>query len=324
MKTTRIRIKGMTCLNCVTHVQKALEAVPGVQEAEVTLDEGARVSHADVDEQSLLRAIQAAGDYHGEIASDVAGGGTARTLIISFGLCAAMVASTFAADHQNLEEGLPVEVEDAYPIAFRGREFQSSFRYERTDGGKDRFVIDPRIEFGFAPNWQGKIAVPVYLGSADRTDSGNIGLEAFYNFNTESLSLPAFALSLRGDLPTGKDSAGVDTTLKGIVTKSITRGGLDRIHLNVAWKHNAGARSGQRDDLYRAILGYSRPLDADTIVIADFVREQEIEEGHEANVFEIGIRRQLTPLMLIAVGLGAGVGDESPPFRATLGLQKSF
>lgn len=229
-----------------------------------------------------------------------------------------------AADHLNLEEGLPAEVEDAYPIAFRGREIQTAFRYDRTEDGEDRYVIDPRIEFGFAPNWQGKISVPFFLGSADRTDSGNIGLEAFYNFNTEGLVLPAFALSARGDLPTGKDSAGVDTTLKAIMTKSISKTGLDRIHLNLAWKHNAGARAEQRDDLYRAIIGYSRRLDADTTIVADFIREQEIEEKKEANIFELGIRRQITPLTLIAVGLGAGVGDESPKFRATLGFQKSF
>lgn len=242
------------------------------------------------------------------------------TLLVVLG----MLPCANAADHLNLEEGLPTQVEDAYPIAFRGREFQTAMRYDRTDDHEDRFVIDPRIEIGFAPNWQAKISVPFYLGSADRTDSGNVGLEALYNFNAEGLFLPAFAMSARADFPTGKDAAGVDTMLKAIMTKSITRTGLDRIHLNVAWKHNAGARSEQRDDLYRVIVGYSRRLDADTVVIADFIREQEIERKKEANVFELGVRRQLTPLTLITAGVGAGVGDESPEFRAMLGFQKSF
>ena len=239
-------------------------------------------------------------------------------------LVSAGAGTLHAADHLNLEEGLPVKVEDAYPIAFRGREVQTAFRYERTDGDKDRVVIDPRIEFGFAPNWQGKISVPFLLGSADRTDSGNVGLEAFYNFNTEGLALPAFALSARGDLPTGRDSAGLDTKLKAIMTKNVSKTGLDRIHLNFAWKRNAGARSGQREDLYHAVIGYSRRLDADTVLVADFVREQEIEKKHEANIMELGIRRQVTPLTLISFGLGAGVGDESPKLRAMFGIQKSF
>jgi hypothetical protein len=228
------------------------------------------------------------------------------------------------ADHLNLEEGVPLEIEDAYPVGYRGREFQAAVRYEHTDDSEERLVLDPRIEFGFAPNWQGKVSLPFYLGSADRTDSGNIGLEAFYNFNTEGLTLPAFAISARADLPTGHHSAGLDTTLKGILTKSVTQTGLDRLHLNFAWKHNAGSSAGQRDNLYRVIIGYSRRLDADMIVVVDFIREQAIERNREANIVEAGVRRQLTPLSLIAAGLGAGVGDESPAFRATFGLQRSF
>ena len=96
------------------------------------------------------------------------------------------------------------------------------------------------------------------------------------------------------------------------------------MHLNVAWKHNAGARSEQRDDLYHVVFGYSRRLGADTVIIADFIREQEIERKHEANIFELGVRRQLTPLTVLSAGVGAGVGDESPNFRAMFGIQRSF
>lgn len=229
-----------------------------------------------------------------------------------------------AADHLNLEEGLPTEIEDAFPVPYRGREFQASMRYDRTGDHKDRFTLDPRVEYGFAPNWQARLSVPFYVGSADRTDSGDLGLEAFYNFNMEGLYLPAFAASARADFPTGKDSAGIDTTLKLIMTKSITKTGLDRIHLNVAWKHNAGARDDDRHDLYQLIFGYSRRLGADTVAVVDFIREQERERKREANIIEVGLRRQITPLTVVNGGIGAGIGDESPSFRATLGVQRSF
>jgi hypothetical protein len=100
-----------------------------------------------------------------------------------------------AADHVNLEEEIPVQVEDAYPIPCRGREFQGLLRYERTDD-KDRFRFEPRLELGIAPNWQARLSAPFLLGSADKTGSGDVRLEAFYNFNMESLRLPAFALAL--------------------------------------------------------------------------------------------------------------------------------
>lgn len=66
VKTTRIGIEGMTCLNCVTHVQKALEAVSAVKEAKVVEGE-ATVEHDGASDEELLRAVRAAGDYVGKI-----------------------------------------------------------------------------------------------------------------------------------------------------------------------------------------------------------------------------------------------------------------
>lgn len=68
MKTTKIKIDGMTCANCVVHVEKALEAVPAVKEASVVVGE-ATVQHENASNEQLLRAIRAAGDYKGEIVS---------------------------------------------------------------------------------------------------------------------------------------------------------------------------------------------------------------------------------------------------------------
>lgn len=230
-----------------------------------------------------------------------------------------------AADHSNLEEGLPTALEDAYPIPYRGREVQGQIRYERTSDGKNRFTFDPRLEFGIARNAQVSISAPFYVGNADRTGSGNIRLSGLYNFNQESLSTPAFAISARAEFPTGVDSAGVDTELKFIVTKSLGKSGaLDRIHLNASWLRNDRANSDERSDRYRVILGYSRRLNADTTLVADFVRQQEMRKGDNSNVLELGIRRQLTPLTVLVFGVGAGIAEQSPDFRATVGFQQSF
>lgn len=254
---------------------------------------------------------------------------TTRFKAKSLFLCALapfwFAAAARASDHTNLEEGLPTQVEDAYPTAYRNREFQLQGRYERTKDGKNQFVLDPRLEYGFARNWQAKISAPFRLGSGDRTGSGDIGLEAFYNFNTESLSLPALAISARADLPTGKNSRGVDTTFKFIATKTLGAGSqLQRLHLNLIYRNNAKANFGERSNRYAAIVGYSQRLNADTIGILDFVREQELERGKTSDIFELGLRRQVTPLRALSLGAGVGLGNDSPKFRLTAGLQQSF
>ena len=63
----KLKIDGMTCLNCVTHVQKALEAVPGVTDVSVTQDEGATIEHNGAETSQLIAAIRAAGAYKAEV-----------------------------------------------------------------------------------------------------------------------------------------------------------------------------------------------------------------------------------------------------------------
>lgn len=50
---TELKIEGMTCGHCVTAIRKALEAVPGVENAEVSLGEG----RARVEGHALLEAL---------------------------------------------------------------------------------------------------------------------------------------------------------------------------------------------------------------------------------------------------------------------------
>lgn len=60
---TTLRITGMSCNNCVRHVDKALRAVPGVTGVEVDLPEGrATVEHAETTAPpALIAAVESAG-----------------------------------------------------------------------------------------------------------------------------------------------------------------------------------------------------------------------------------------------------------------------
>ncbi len=63
MSSTKLAITGMTCANCVRHVEEALQRVPGVNEARVNLAlETATVEHSDaVTTVELRRAVEHAG-----------------------------------------------------------------------------------------------------------------------------------------------------------------------------------------------------------------------------------------------------------------------
>jgi copper chaperone len=62
MKTTRLRVDGMSCRSCIRHVREAL-SIDGVESVDVRLDEGAVVigHSAEVLPQRLIRALGDAG-----------------------------------------------------------------------------------------------------------------------------------------------------------------------------------------------------------------------------------------------------------------------
>ena len=59
-------VGGMTCDDCVVHVTRALESVPGVEEAEVDLASRSAVVTArpDVEGSALASAVRATGQYN--------------------------------------------------------------------------------------------------------------------------------------------------------------------------------------------------------------------------------------------------------------------
>ncbi|MCG8489374.1 MAG: heavy metal translocating P-type ATPase [Chromatiales bacterium] len=61
MLTTTLKVSGMTCPHCVNNVQKALLAVPGVDSAEVALEEGTAVVRGSAQATILVQAVVDAG-----------------------------------------------------------------------------------------------------------------------------------------------------------------------------------------------------------------------------------------------------------------------
>jgi copper chaperone len=70
MKKTLLRSQELTCPSCVAKIEKALKAVPGVQEAKVHFNTGRiEVEHdpQQVGEDRLVNAVKSAG-YEARIA----------------------------------------------------------------------------------------------------------------------------------------------------------------------------------------------------------------------------------------------------------------
>jgi Cu+-exporting ATPase len=65
--TTVLALEGLSCGHCVASTRKALEAVSGAQDVEVTIDQA--IVKGEANSQSLIDAVENAG-YHARLLAD--------------------------------------------------------------------------------------------------------------------------------------------------------------------------------------------------------------------------------------------------------------
>ncbi len=61
-----LKVTGMTCNHCVMHTKKALEAVAGVENADVNLEAGSAKVTGTAEPDALINAVKEAG-YSAEV-----------------------------------------------------------------------------------------------------------------------------------------------------------------------------------------------------------------------------------------------------------------
>ena len=120
----------------------------------------------------------------------------------------------------------------------------------------------------------------------------------------------------------------MDTKLTGIMTRSF---GPARAHVNVGYEFVGSAGDGERDERYTVVLGAQYPLGYprhfDTTLLADIFTQQAVR-SRETNPsgIEVGIRRQIAPLVIIDAGVGTEFTGpaERRSFFATAGVSVGF
>jgi hypothetical protein len=246
-------------------------------------------------------------------------------------LLAGLPVSAYAIDHDNLDEGRPLRIEDAYPIA-NGEwavEMGAGFSAQRQSRTRGFFPIE--VLYGLAPNLQMSLGTTLFTDPRQiegQTKSGDLQLSGLYNFNQETLSLPALGVRVTVNAPTGTASSGVDVRVKGLVTKSFDR---LSVHFNPAYEAFSGTKPFERDGRYECALGASYPVGAPkhtlTTILGDVFTEQAPRRGDSQIVgMEMGVRHQWTPWTVLDAGVGtefAGPLSRST-FFAMVGVSVGF
>jgi hypothetical protein len=222
-------------------------------------------------------------------------------------------------------------MEDAYAIPKGEIGLEGGVRFNDRREGRTRVTFQPQIIYGAFDNMQIEIqgdlfTEPNTLVGANK--SGDLHLGLLYNFNTETVTLPALAVRVEADLPTGVNSKGVDTQFTGILTRSF---GRLRVHLNAGYTTLGSPQGQERPGAYRAVAAVSYPLGyptsfRDTLIASVYTRQSDLRGQRNNTGVEVGIRHQLTSRFVLDAGLGTefvGPADRAA-LLGTVGLSVGF
>jgi hypothetical protein len=180
------------------------------------------------------------------------------------------------------------------------------------------------VEYEFNEHSSLKLSLPVEWEEHEDTEV-TAGLRYKYAFNPHADRAPIVAVSIEPIFPLDGEGGGVDAEAGLYLSKAI--GGMDgkhRLHLNLLGYYDNDAESDERDFRYMAIAGYSCQVTPKTSIVADFVREQLDDSGENANIVELGTKHEFNDTFAVALGAGAGLGEESPDFVAHAGFSFRF
>lgn len=223
-----------------------------------------------------------------------------------------------------IDDNMPTALEDAF-VGERGSlELSGAATYEhRRDG--DTLRLLPQLQWVPVERLELSLGTPYTVGSGSGANEGEVSLGVLYQLNRETAWLPAFALSAEVSTPFGPGGRGAEIQLGLVASRTIDPGpALRRIHVNGYWIRRLDPTDDERRDGYRFAIGYSQMLAERTAIIVNVLRESQERDERDATILEAGLRHQVAEGVILGAALGAGIGRDSPRFRATISLQFSL
>ena len=256
---------------------------------------------------------------------------TTNTAGIAILLLLIAPAVVWALDHDNLDPNRPIAIEDAYVVPKGEIGVEGGILFNDRKRGDSRFTFQPQLIIGAFNNTQLELSSDISTDPRSVVGddkSGNLTVGALYNFNTETVNLPAFAARVQLGLPTGVNAKGVDTALTGVMTRSYGRW---RTHLNIGYTFLGSPQGQERSGTYRVVAAISYPLGypmsfRDTIIVNVFTRQSDLVGQRNPTGIGIGLRHQVSSRVVFDAGLGTefiGPSDRSV-FFSTIGLSVGF
>jgi hypothetical protein len=239
-------------------------------------------------------------------------------------------------DYYNTDAGRPLTVEDAAVIERHAFELQAApVRLERARGGRYTWGLEPELAYGVLPLTQLEVGLPLVArdaaaGAGRRVGLAGVDVALLHTLNTETLSLPSFAVGLSTLLPAGSLAAAhAYGTVTAVATRTTTHG---RVHLNAQATAGPTPAADVDDagtvELSRWLAGVAvdRALALRSLLVgAELVARQPLDADTDvAWSAALGLRRQMTPRWALDAGVGRELTGDHQAWSLTVGTAYAF
>jgi len=230
-------------------------------------------------------------------------------------------------DFRHLDEGRPLQVEDAYPIKFREWEWELGARAGGLEGGFFEGAGAIELKTGLFRNAQLGVEAHGVVQRVDGVSSSGLeelAVHGLYNLNQEGRRFPALAVRADLAVPGGGELSGSDPAGRAKVMMTRTLGSV-RVHANGAHRWASVADGGDAWEWGLAIdhvLGLSSRL-----IAADVFAESPTSGGPTRVWVDVGMRLQLSKQAVVDFGVRSrleGWSSAAPDLGFTVGISRTF
>jgi hypothetical protein len=234
--------------------------------------------------------------------------------------------TTALANPQSVQEGEPVEIEQAFATATGKLTLETSAEYTTISDGTKGTVwqVGPEIEYGVLNGLQMTFGPTYNLGARSEGNSGAAETHLLYQFNDQGPVVPALAADVSYATPYGAGEKSSQYAIRALASKWLgSSPNAPRIHLNLTFTSLGQPEPGTRRNQLQAAIGGSVMLGGQAALVADIVCGQTALRRQNETWIDIGYRRDLPRDWELSLGVGRQVLPSSGA-RVFFSLEKEF
>jgi hypothetical protein len=231
------------------------------------------------------------------------------------------------ADPQSLEEGEPIQLEDAWtdPPGQLSLQFSGQLQKRRGPDADQVLEAGPTIKLGALQGVQLSVNPNYERGFGPDGHQGTALFDALVQLTKKDPVWPTFSADVFYGVPYGAGQKTAIWVFRGIASKELGGEDAPRLHVNFTDYHLTIPGEERRKDQLQFTFGGSVQVGEANGLVADVVR-QEAEEpgGGSETLLEVGYNRDLPDDWTFTLGVGRQVEGRGSAWRVLFSFEKEL